>query len=327
MKKYVNEHTALENILNVGFEEIGKEVKIEDNQSQLRDKEVDLILHNGTKIFGIVRETKENGDLILAINGDWDKKECIVKSTIKSINASEYPYYSLSHKRCLREQKKPRIEFRFNQDELSALVGKYASVNYDGKIIEGKIIYCVINENGPKKIVIKSSSGEEKSISDYRLRTLNITGETYTEHKGFERIMDLEEELFVLKQDKYYCELPDAPFFLIKDPESLIETYFEARVRILKGHTADLADFNYNWIQETIEQRSKYSKDFGADQDFYEDAKKARDLNKYYACRKLFVDTIFDKVNEVNWLTYCKSQKDGEIEALSYIYESGILSN
>lgn len=325
MKKYANKDT-LNELLNLEMG-VTKDYP-EEKTLELRDKEVELFLHDKTVISGVVRETKDNGDLILARDGDWESKETVLMSTVKRVNVSEFPYYSLSHKRSLREQKKPRPEFRFNKKELAEMVGKYSSINYDGKIIEGKIISCVMNENGPKLIVIKAENGEIKSIEDYRLRTLAITGDTYTQHKGFERIMDLEEELFVLQQEEdYYCEFPDFPLFIIKDPESLVESYFEARVRALEGHPVDLADFDYNWIQEVIEQKNKYSKERGIDQDFYEDAKKARDLNKYYACRKLLVDKIFEKVSEVDWSTYCKNQRKGEIEALSYIYESGILNN
>lgn len=328
MRQYAGNYGTLEVPLSNINKIRGKGHNIGDNNNlDLHNKEVEIRMSDGSVIEGVARDLVENEGFMLAINGDWENRKFINIDEIEDINASIYPYYSFKHKRNLREQKKPRFEFRFNNKELSDLVGKYVSVNYDGKVIEGKVIDCKFNNQGSNKITVERVSGEIKTIDDYRLRNLDITGSSYSEHQGFKRLRDLEEELFILYEDNYSCDCSDGPENKVIEPDHLLEKYFEAKLRVIEGYKdVDFDEFNYNWIQETVERRNEYPNENGIDNSFYKDVKKARDLNNYYKLKKSFIDNIFEKVSEIDWSTYCKGQKEGEIYALNYIYESGIVT-
>lgn len=326
--QYANDYGILNSITLINQLETKRiDYILEENvkQSDLHNKEVEITLNNGDVISGIVREVASKG-IVLARNGNWGDRELINIKEINNIEASEYPYHSFSHKRNLREQKKPRFEFRFNKEELNSLTGKYVSINYDGKVIEGQVIGCKFSKNGSNEIVLKTMSNETKSIHDYRLRSIEITGSSYSEHKGLKRLRDLEEELFMISEDKYTCDCSDGPENKIIEPDYLLEKYFEAKIRLLEGDYIDLGNFNYNWIQEIIGQKEKYSDKNGADKKFYKDIKKARDLNNYYNLRKSFIDLTFNKIKGIDWSQYSKNQTKGEIEALEYIYESGVIT-
>lgn len=295
------------------------------NLGELINKEVKVTMKDGKVIEGIVRDVPSKEEIVLARNGDWDNRVSIYNNEVKKIDSSSHPYYSNSHKIDLREQKKPRFEFRFNERELYNLVGKYASINYDGKLIEGKIIDCIFRGYNYNEVVIESLSGEIKSIHDYRLRDLEITGSSLPEHQGFKQMRKIEEELFIMLED-FNKECPEGPDCKVIEPDYLLERYFEARLKVTEGFNVDLNEFNYSWIQETADRRSEYPNGNSIDKSFYKDVKKSRDLNDYYNFKKSFIDIIFCKISDVDWSTYGKNQTKGEIDALNYIYESGLIT-
>lgn len=296
-----------------------------DRVSNLTNKEIEAVMMNGDVIEGIIIE--KNGDnLVVAVNGDRNNRMLININNTLNVNISEYPYYSFRHKRILREQKRPRFEFRFTKEELNELVGKYVSINYDGKVIEGEVVKYIFREGKcPNEIIVKSKD-EEKSIHDYRIRKIEITGENSAQHEGFKKMRSLEEELFELSQDKFNdYDYEDLDYRGV-EPNQLLEEYFYTRMRGLKDKSVDLSRFDYNWVQEVV----NYHKDKAnrrADEHVLNEIKKARNVNNYYNQRKEFIDFIFEKVRSVNWKSYCKNQLEAEIEALEYIYESGIVVN
>lgn len=301
-------------------------VLTEQDLEDLHNKVVEITIKDGSVIEGIVRETIKDREIILAKDGSWDNREVVHTNNIIDIDASEYPYYSLSYKRRLREQKKPRFEFRFNKEELNDLIGKYILANYDGKVIEGSVTDCRFRDNKANEITIQSTSEEVKTIHDYRLRDLIITGSSYAEHQGFKRVRSFEEELFVILENSYKGGCSEGPDGKVVEPDSLLEQYYEFNLRVLKGDEVDSVNFDYNWIEEIVEQRDSYIKDGEVDKAFYEDVKKARDLNDHYKLRKAFIDEAFNKASEVDWSAYSRVQIDGEIEALEYVYDSGLIN-
>lgn len=296
-----------------------------DRVSNLTNKEIEAVMMNGDVIEGIIIE-KKGDNLVVAVNGDRNNRMLININNTLNVNISEYPYYSFRHKRILREQKRPRFEFRFTKEELNELVGKYVSINYDGKVIEGEVVKYIFREGKcPNEIIVKSKD-EEKSIHDYRIRKIEITGENSAQHEGFKKMRSLEEELFELSQDKFNdYDYEDLDYRGV-EPNQLLEEYFYTRMRGLKDKSVDLSKFDYNWVQEVV----NYHKDKAnrkADEHVLNEIKKARNVNNYYNQRKEFIDFIFEKVRSVNWKSYCKNQLEAEIEALEYIYESGIVVN
>lgn len=294
-----------------------------DRVSNLTNKEIEAVMMNGDVIEGIIIE--KNGDnLVVAVNGDRNNRMLININNTLNVNISEYPYYSFRHKRILREQKRPRFEFRFTKEELNELVGKYVSINYDGKVIEGEVVKYIFREGKrPNEIIVKSKN-EKKSIHDYRIRKIEITGENLAQHEGFKKMRSLEEELFELSQDKFNdYDYEDLDYRGV-EPNQLLEEYFYTKMRGLKDKSVDLSKFDYNWVQEVV----NYHKDKSngkADEHVLNEIKKARNVNNYYNQRKEFIDLIFEKVRSVDWKSYCKNQLEAEIEALEYIYESGIV--
>lgn len=286
----------------------------------LEDKEITIIMKDNRVIEGIVHDVINENKIVISKNGNWKDRETVDLTEAKGYEVSEYPYYSLQHKTTLRECKQPRFEFRFSREDLDKLFGKYATINYDGKIIEGEITGYRFKKNGPNEISIKSQD-EVKVIEDYRLRTIEITGSTKFEHEQLQELRELEEELFLLSEDKFKVEYVD---FACReeDPDVLLDKYFLARIEKLKGSNLDLENFEYNWVQEVVKQKEKFAND---GDDFYEEVKKARDLTEYYEIRKDFIDEIFIRVKQVNWLKYT-NQTIGEIKALEYIYDSGLIN-
>lgn len=284
------------------------------NLNELQNKEVEITIKNGTKLEGVVRDITDENEIILAKNGDWDNRITIPTNEIKDLDCSEHPYYSDGHKRRLREQKKPMFEFRYTEEQLAELVGKYASVNYDGKLIEGKIIKSKFVKSGFNEIIVECFSGEINSIQDYKIRDLEITGSSYPEHQGFKRLRDLEEELIFILEE-YNEGHPEGPECRVQDPDILIEKYFESRMN------GSDRNFDYNWCHEVMDKKEEYKDE---EKSFLDDFRKAKDLNTYYECRKKFVDDSIKKIKNIDWTPYTRSQEEGITNAIKYIYESGI---
>lgn len=297
------------------------ETNVGRKQDILQDREVEITLKTGENIEGIVKEVLDT-KMTIAKNGIWENELDIEFSEVKRIEVSEHPYYSLTHKRWLREEKKPRIEFRFSKEDLEELLNSYAVINYDGKIIEGRIVEYKHRKHGSNEITVKTLEGEIKNIEDYRLIELEITGISELEHKGYKKVRELEEEIYILAQEEEFEEIPTDLTFTDVDPDNLLEKYFESKLNVLRGQKVDFNQFNYNWAQEILEENKK--KTCGVNNEFYKIIKLARDVNQYYSQKRNFIEKIFIEAQMINWTKYNKSQKAGAIEALEYIYESGV---
>lgn len=297
--------------------------KVELNNDLVNRETVITLKEKTGLIDGVIRKV-EDERIIISKCGEWDKKWTLEIENIEKIKVSEFPYYSLEHKRTLRLQEIPRHNFRYSNEKLRELLGKYAFINYDGKVINGKIINISFKdrEGTYNTITVRPIDSEEgdKVIEDYRLRTLEITGTSEGEHLMRQELSRIESELYTKSEDSYSDCFLDADLESEVNPEDLLEKLFAKRIEGLKGNEFDNEMFMYSWTQEVLENESKL--------DNKEIAKKisiARKTNAYYECKQEFLDYIFKYISEINWTKFGVPQIEGEIKALEHIYDSGVL--
>lgn len=284
----------------------------------LLSKEVEVSLKDKSSISGIVREVN-GGYIVLSRTGDWTDKVKLFVDTIEDLKSSEHPYYTFEHKRNLRVQKIPRSEFRYEESGLKDLLGKFVFVNYDGKLIDGQIVDFKYKNKNDCSITIKSLS-EHKTIESYRLRGLEITSENIKGHQLSKRLRQLEVDLLVKLDEKFFLGNSDSLKNKKIDPNDLIDSYFKARIDEFKDKQVDLSKFEYLWTQEIFDEYEN-CKSKKLDASLNEDLKKAREVNLYYDTRIRFVNFVIDEVKLINWTEYSIPQKDGIIEALEYLYD------
>ena len=294
------------------------------------NKEISLNTKDGKFIEGVIRE-KNSDVFILSENGNWDRKTPININNVKDIEISKHPYFSLEHYRDLRIEKKPRPEFRFSKEDLEKLVGKYAILNYDGKIIDGKIVRieyrrdCISEKNKHNSIFIKSIKDRElKEIKDYRIREIEITGENLDSHLAFQSLRVIESNIYVKIDNMSIPLYVDLDLtFTDTDPSQLLEDYFEEKMDGIKGSEFIGDKFKHSWTQEVLRKYSHGDSKINLEKDI----KSAREVNEYYERKLELIDDIFEEMTKVDWTRFGKKQSDGEIYALEYIYNSGILFN
>lgn len=282
------------------------------DNSSLKGKEVYIKENNGDVIEGFVQKVEEEY-LIVAKNGDWDTRETVRFEVINVLDMSEFPYYSESHKRRLRELKKPALEYRFTLSQLNEFLGKYVSINSDGELISGQVSEFYQNKKG-YTITITCLNKEIAKVEDYTIRSIEITGNNCNEHKMLERLFELEEELLI-DLEKHGKKSPEGSEYNTQDPDELIEKYFEFKL----GTSSENLD--YDWKQSVLESKEKLKADNAS---FLEEFRKANEMNAYYQSRKCFINNLFEKTNDVNWTSYGLKQEEGINKALNYLYESGI---
>lgn len=284
------------------------------DNSSLKGKEVYIKKNNEDVIEGFVQKVEEEY-LIVAKNGDWDDRETIPFEVINILDVSEFPYYSESHKRRLRELKKPTLEYRFTLEQLNGFLGKYVSLNCDGELISGKISEFNQNKKG-YTITITCLNKEIARVEDYTIRSIEITGNNCNEHKMLERLFELEEEL-IMDLEKYGKKSPEGSEYNTQDPDELIEEYFEFKL----GNASKSSD--YDWKQSVLESKGKLKADKAS---FLQEFRKANEMNAYYQSRKCFVNNLIEKTYDVDWTAYGLKQEEGLNKALNYLYESGVVT-
>lgn len=312
---------------------IEDKLRIEQSQfskeelNKIINKEIDIKLTTGEKLSGVVKEVgiDNDGDFVVRItNGDWNKRITIRFNRIKSMNVSLYPYYSLEHKTYLRQNKIPRQEFRYSVQQLNDLSNKFVSINYDGKQIEGQVFKVNYKNENMSTISILLKTGEVKAIETYRLRELEVTGNTQIEHNRFKRIMKFEND--VLKELNYYNDFASEPDSSEVDVALLLEKYFEAIIDYHNGKEITLSDYDYDWIKE-LEIRKANSVNWSEqDEEVYQsELVIAEKANSFYNRRKEFIRNVVKKAESIKWINYGVNQKQGEIDALKYLYESDVI--
>lgn len=292
----------------------------------LEDKEVFLLLEDGTTKQGIVRSLNESFFILLQ-NGHWDLEEKVETISVKRLFFSPYPYYDMRHKTFLRENKIPLSEFRFNEEDLASLLECFLLINYDGKVINGKLKkYSKIkNEIGFVKTfsLLIETDEEQKEVEDYRIRFLEITGKTEVENKRNEKLRELEEKILLLHSGDLDNKIMELDFDLM-DPDELAEKYFEVKIDEKKGKASKFEYNSYNWAQELL-NRNECSKN-KPNLSLYEDLKIAREINCYYVSKLEFIDRMVETIEKVDWKPLFGSQKQGELFALEYMWKSDLIS-
>lgn len=290
-----------------------------EEKDLIEEREICLITKNKEKIEGVIHSVKD-GWLILCRTGDWTNRERFNLKEIKVVSVSEHPYSSFNHHLELRDNKKPLLEFRFTEKDLRNLVGKYATVNYDGKLIEGRITSYVFKKNNPSTITIVNDS-LEKEVEDYRLISLEIV-ESAIELERKNKILEIYEECYQLirEQKKMKPKINDGDL----DPDYLLEEFLKGKIEILKGNISHEVK-EHDWIKEKIKSNESHSSSSG-DPKLYEEIKNARMINEYYQNMKETINQIFYKVQKVNWENYNIAQLTGEIETLEYLLETNSIT-
>lgn len=287
----------------------------------LISKEVEVSLKDKSSIIGIVREV--NGRyIVLSKVGNWEDKTKLSVDNIENLKSSEHPYFTFEHKRNLRVERIPRPQFRYEEKELKELLGKFVFINYDGKLIDGQIVHFKYINDNEYSITIKSTL-EHKTIESYQLRGLEITSENIKGHQLSKRLKQLEMDLFVDLEERFFLGDIDALRSKKVDPNDLIDLYFLSKIDELKGKKVDFNKFKYLWTQEIFDKYED-SKDKKLDYSLNGNLKGAREVNLYYETRIEFVDFLIDKVKAIDWTEYSLSQNDGVIEALEYLYDVDI---
>lgn len=299
-------------------------ITIEKNN--LENKEISLLLTDGDKIQGVV--TSLNGDLLnVAKNGNWeDLIELNINDVIK-LKHSKYPYFDLKHKADLRESKIPLLDFRYTKEQLEKLLNCYVLVNYDGKIIEGKIIeyYSSKNKEGYKNIIfIIENKNEIKDVADYRLRSLEILGKTELEYKKNILFRKVESNVREIYDEEYYSTFDEFDC-QVKDPDDTLDDYFKDRINALEGKEVDFDKYVYNWSLEVVSRKDLFYENSG-DKKLYEEFKEARQVTEYYKKQKEFINLVFDVVENLKSLPdYGQDPQKTKIEILKYLYNSNII--
>lgn len=303
-------------------------LKLKENikSLDLEDKEVFLLLEDGSTKEGVVRISDENSIFLLE-HGNWDSEKKVNLSDVKRFFFSPYPYYDMRHKTFLRESRIPLPELRFKEKDLSELMNCFLLINYDGKIINGKLKkYSKLkNEVGFIKTfsLLIQTAEEEKEIEDYRIRSLEVTGKTEIENKKNEKLRELEEVILLLHSGELDNKIMELDFDL-KDPDELAEKYFEIKIKEKKGEFETFEDSSYNWAQEIVNKTQNANST--PNLSLYEDLKIAREINCYYVSKLEFIDKLVETVEKVNWKSLFGSQEKGELFALEYMWNSDLIS-
>lgn len=302
---------------------------VELKSENIENKEVTIIMENNERVEGVVVGSDKKRYLTIAENGNWDKILEIDLKEVRRFVASEFDYYDFQHKTFLRESKIPQFQFRFSKDELNELLNSYLSINYDGKLIEGKLkkyFFSRNNEGSKNAVLVIENEFETKEIQDYRLRSLSVIGKTELEHGQFLKFYEVESELRMEFEEKYDLKFVDFSSRL-EDPDSLLDEYFSKAIELKEnedqsvGALMNLEKYNYNWISEVVREK-KGKPNF----DFSEELHKSKKLTEYYNARKTFILYMLEYVSKIDWVPLFGNQKKGEIEALNHLYEANLIS-
>lgn len=296
----------------------------------LKHREVVVRDIDGDIVEGVVHDLRSNNgvdEVTIMYRGDWNKRLDFNIDEIEVIESSNYPYYSMKHKIELRERHKPMIGFRYCKEEIQELKGKYVSVNYDGKKLEGEVIGVSYVDPNTAGITIKSIINNEiKYIKTYRLRELVVVGSTYNEYLGFKEIQSLDNKLHKITDDCYSKGSSEEPEVSYVSPRDLLEEYFEAMIDKHNKLKVSLAKFDYDWRKDVRENKNSYRVDGDwtseSEEVYNKDLIQAGECNLFYQLRKELIEDIILKVQEVSWKDYGMSQLEGEINALNYICQS-----
>lgn len=282
------------------------------NFDEMKNKEALIKLKNQEIIDGVIRGL-EDENLIVSKNGEWRDKINVSIVDIENMNLSKYPYFTMEHKRDLRERKIPRYEFRYDNETLKKMIGCYVFINYDGKLIDGEIT----SVNLLRKSMTISNGNDEKEIMCYQLIDLEFTGKSESEHNGKLKLREIESKIYeelerINKGDK------NALCNKTMNPDDLLDDYFE-----FKMGKCEAKNFEYSWLLEIMESHSSLNN--SNKKIINERVMNAKKVNEYYQSRICLIDFIIKEVNKVDWTQYSMTQSLGVNTALNYFYDSEII--
>lgn len=305
-----------------------------EDLEKVSSKEVTLEIRDGTTIEGFIKEINEEKDVVTIQDG----RNSIVDvdmSVIEDYSVSEEPYFSNKHSESLRAENKATMDFRFSEKDIENYDGKFVEVNYDGKVFSGEVIGTHYKGAHDSGLIIQShEGGDVKHIKNFRMTSIEDTGNTREEHENVQMMKFLESE--VKDGDTVGAGLTEeVPETSETTPADELEGYFEARIRQHEGNEVNLDIYNHDWVSE-LESNSndeeystnlKYGYDEEKAERYNSDMIIAEEANTVYEERKKQIDKLFDTVREVDWTKYGKSQKDGEVDALYYVLEGNTITD
>lgn len=313
------------------------------NSSEYKDKrldyrEADITLTDGSMVEGYIYKIDEDNELIL-LNGP-DGQERINFEDVSEIDISEEAYFSQKHKEALREQEKPQVKFRYSEEDLDNLKGGFVKVEYDGKKFDGEIVETHFNSRHDNGIIIQSEDGSIKHIKNYRLEDVELTGNSWNEHKSYKEIENINDYIYnyEIESDSRTPETSETTM------SEQVNKYFEAVVAKHNGEDIDLenlaVDLSNQWSEDVEDNRDAYY-DTGpsyyhyhdgggqhadwtsrSDEWMDEDLYIADEAGDHFYEKTEMIDEVYNKVNNIDWTKYGKEQKQGVSDALEHIFST-----
>lgn len=297
------------------------------------------------KVEGIVRNVNwEDKTLSIRDENDFfgDIRE-INMDSVSEFEASKNAYYSEEYKKELRENKKAQKRFKYSKEKLSKFEGKFVKVQYDNKEFDGQVIGTLYSHENDSELIIQNQDGEIKHIKNYQMQSIDFTGTTQMEHETQKRLLKIENELLGNYED-FNWGSSMAPETSEVDPDTQLNEYFQARIKKHEGKKVDLDEFDFDWVKEVennrdayLDEEEYYNPTMGGRQYeewssnsenvFHDDIRVAEETNKFFEGKKEYIESMVEKVQTIDWTEYGMTQKEGEIEALNYLWDSDLLSN
>lgn len=306
--------------------------------------DVDVVLKDGTKLTGIL--TDNNKDSIKLRFGGNKHKDVKLEDIHNVKPLSEHKYFSKEYRDELRQDNRARPEFRYSKDDLDNYKNKFVSVEYDDKKFDGEVIDTHYEGDHNSGLIIQSENGEVKHIKNYRLSNLEHTGDTLKEHKQIKKLKEFEGFIENNLLEDYDSEPGHSDTADFENPSTFINNYFQAIIDKEKGLDVDVKKTDKHSFQDDLDRdsgayddSSKYYHDRergggqyaewteNSEQWYEEDVKAAEENEIFVEDRKELIDEMVKKVKETDWTSYYDTQEEGEINALEYLYDSGIATD
>ena len=313
---------------------------------QMYLSEVEVTLKDGTKLNGILSNNKKDS-ISLRLGGNKNKE--VKLSDVQNMKSlSEYKYFSKEYKEELRRNNKARPEFRYAKEDLDNYKNTFISVEYDDKSFDGEVIDTHYEGDHNSGLIIQSENGEVKHIKNYRLTSVEHTGDNLREHKQTKRLKELED--FV--SDELFVNIDSVPGNsdndYLENPRKVIDDYFKAVIMKEKGLDVDLTKAGvHDWIGDVDDAKDngayddasryyhdrergggQYTEWSERSEEAYNDDLDAAEENEIFCeDRKELINDMVKEVKAIDWTPYYDTQKEGEIEALEYLYDSGIATD
>lgn len=299
-----------------------REVK---NSSDLMNKDVELVTKDGNEYNGVIINYDNKGNVVVGFGGG---KATVNLEDIESIKALDEGRDSLDYNKTLSENKIPRYSYRYNPETLSNMEGKYLEVTYgdipNRKKFEGKVVGTHYVDSNNHGLIIEDRNGQVKHIKTHRIGYIDELGDNEQEYKYTKDIQNVTAEVADHLNSRNFTKMPNDFEYDTEVHESL-DTYFDERIKEKEtGEPSKIANeyAKIDWNDEldyTGDLRNDSQDDIAYSEETIEK------VQEYYDGRVAAVDDVIYSVEQVDWTKHGKTQKEGEIEALNYIRDNGVL--